>query len=631
MMQLTQNEGQIAAIQHGAGPMLVLAGPGSGKTHVITHRIKRLVSECKIPPNQILVITFTKAAALEMQSRAILLQKQCAYVQFGTFHSVFYQILTLSKPDQRLSLASDRERLELIKAVLGENGTKEKAGIKGERETVQTQKELESRAQECLKEISRRKNQLPGPERDQRPGLEREQQPGLEREPDRREKDSFLYEVYQEWLSENQKLDFDDMIRLCYEYLNENPRERKMWQERFWYILIDEFQDINPLQYETVRLLCGNRNLFAVGDDDQAIYSFRGSDPMLMQRFVKDFSAQVVRLKFNYRCSAKIVKAASGFIAHNRRRFPKPCAAIKEAGEEIRVRGFSKRGEEVLFLKEEIARYQKENPCRSQAVLVRTNSLAAFFERELAGDGQKQSTVREDLFSYLRFLHCGRNREDFLKIMNKPMRYIGRNILTEQTIDFALLKRRLREKPWIEKRLAKLEEQLAFADGLDLAGQLRYFWKAMGYEQYSMEQAAGDKMKIRESAEAFQSLFRQAKGCKTLEELLELAGNGTGSRQNAENQAAENNNVKYNNENNNAKHGNVEIMTYHGSKGLEFDRVYLPELNYGIVPHGRMLPPEELEEERRMFYVALTRAKESLVLLYAKEQTVSPFLSELTL
>lgn len=606
MTQLTQNEGQIAAIQHGAGPMLVLAGPGSGKTHVITHRIKRLVSECKIPPNQILVITFTKAAALEMQSRAILLHKQCAYVQFGTFHSVFYQILTLSKPDQRLSLVSDRERLELIKAVLGENGSKEKAGTKGERETVQTQKELESRAQECLKEISRRKNQLPDQEREQNRG----------------EKDSFLYEVYQEWLAENRKLDFDDMIRLCYEYLNENPRERKMWQERFRYILIDEFQDINPLQYETVRLLCGNRNLFVVGDDDQAIYSFRGSDPMLMQRFVKDFSAQVVRLKFNYRCSAKIVKAASGFIAHNRRRFPKPCAAIKEAEEEIRVRRFSKRGEEVSFLKEEIARYQKENPCRSQAVLVRTNSLAAFFERELAGDGQKQSAVREDLFSYLRFLHCGRKREDFLKIMNKPMRYIGRNILTEQTIDFALLKRRLREKPWIEKRLAKLEEQLAFADRLDLAGQLRYFWKAMGYEQYSMEQAAGDKMKIRESAEAFQNLFRQAKGCKTLEELLELAGNGIGSGQNAENQAVENNN---------AKRGNVEIMTYHGSKGLEFDRVYLPELNYGIVPHGRMLPPEELEEERRMFYVALTRAKESLVLLYAKEQTVSPFLSEITL
>lgn len=579
MPELIQNEGQIAAIQHRAGPMLVLAGPGSGKTYVITHRIVHLISECKIPPNNILVITFTKAAAMEMQARAVSLTKQCAYVQFGTFHSVFYQIFNLSHTDHRLTLVSDRERFGFVKAVLCKN------------DQPKVEKETDDKVQKCLKEISRRKNLLPC----------------SQKEDTSDEKMTFIYGAYQEWLSENQKLDFDDMLRLCYEYLLENPAERKQWQKRFQYILIDEFQDINLLQYETVKLLSGNQNLFAVGDDDQAIYSFRGSDPMIMRRFVREFSVKPIRLHYNYRCSGNITKMAAGLIGHNQKRFQKQIIAIKEAGEEVQIKAFPGRKEEHIYLGEETLRYGKENTEKTQAVLVRTNGMVDVYRQLLGGTGEQENSVGEDLLAYLLFINCGRKREDFLKIMNKPVRYISRNILLEQTVDFSLLQKRLADKPWIRNRVAELEKQIAFAMKMDLGGQLHYIWNVMGYEQYVLDCANGDYRKIKEVTNRFTELLAKSKTCKTLEQLKNIKEEGKEI----------------------IKNEKLSIMTYHGAKGLEFDRVYLPDLCYGKVPHGRMLSAEELEEERRMFYVAMTRAKESLFLLYPKEQTVSPFLTEI--
>ena len=226
------DEGQSTAICHGTGPMLVLAGPGSGKTYVITHRIKYLISECHIPPNEILVITFTKAAALEMQTRANSLISQSSYVQFGTFHSVFYQILKLSKPNQKLTLASDRERFQFVDAYL--------------EEAVFKDTKTDSTANEILKEISRRKNGGAQTCEKTIAGCLSEQE------------FSGLYEAYKEWLLENRKLDFDDMILKCHDHLKNHFEERRKWQKRFPYLLIDEFQDINRLQYETVKLLAGD-------------------------------------------------------------------------------------------------------------------------------------------------------------------------------------------------------------------------------------------------------------------------------------------------------------------------------------------------------------------------------------
>lgn len=340
MPNLIENEGQITAIQHGAGPMLVLAGPGSGKTYVITHRIAYLISEYKIPPNNILVITFTKAAAMEIQARANALHKQCAYVRFGTFHSVFYQILRVSRPNQNLTLISEREKAELIKVLLYENGAHDS----------DEEKDMAQQINSCLKAISSLKNRVIKTvcRKDQKPEENCREKAcvpcGLE--PERFRK---VYHAYEEWLAENQKLDFDDMIRLCYTYLSENPRERKMWQEKFRYILIDEFQDINPLQYETIKLLSGNDNLFAVGDDDQSIYGFRGASPHIMKQFEQEYAAGLVQLSYNYRCSGNIMNIAARFIDHNQNRFVKTIVAVKETGEDVLRKKCKNRMEEMIF------------------------------------------------------------------------------------------------------------------------------------------------------------------------------------------------------------------------------------------------------------------------------------------
>lgn len=579
--------------------MLVLAGPGSGKTYVITHRIVHLISECKIPPEKILVITFTKAAALEMQSRAVSLMHQCAYVQYGTFHSVFYGILRLAYPQKKLELVSDRERYDFIRNVLT-------AGDTSERET-------DNRMQECLRQISRRKNQFPDSRNQDHKKDNRDRE--------ETEKSERIYLEYQQWLEENQKLDFDDMLLQCYEYLRKYPSEREKWQSRFAYILIDEFQDINALQYETIKLLSGNHNIFAVGDDDQTIYSFRGSDPLLMKRFEKEFGAQMITLRYNYRCSGNITKAAGSLIAHNRKRYAKQIEAVGEPGENIMIRHVQNLKEESGLLCEEVRRYREENPDRTQAILVRTNNGVAMYGKLFGTSETKPADpVWEDLSAYLKFLWRGRKREDFLKIMNKPERYISRRLLLEPVVDFHKLRMRLSDKPWIEKRVEKLEAQVDFITGLDLPGQLRYIWKAMGYGKYLELSAEGKCEKMKENAGSFANILQNAHNCHTYEQLKEKmesdrSGKDEQSRGQKDGEAA--------------KERQVRIMTYHGAKGLEFDRVYLPDLNYGKVPHGRMLTAEELEEERRMFYVAVTRAKESLVLFRVKEQTASPFLAEL--
>jgi DNA helicase-2/ATP-dependent DNA helicase PcrA len=452
-------------------------------------------------------------------------------------------------------------------------------------EDADEKQDTEAIANACLKEISRCKNRLPEEAQEQEIKYPK------------------VYEAYHTWLSENQKLDFDDMLRLCYLYLSHHPDKRKYWQERFSYILIDEFQDINPLQYETIKLLAPHRSVFAVGDDDQAIYGFRGAEPAIMQRFVKDFHAEIIRLSHNYRCSGNITEAAIKLIGHNQMRFEKNITAAKAGGEPVVLKELADRTEERLFLEQEINSFGEKYPQKTQAVLCRTNKLLQGYDRCIAKEGE--NLLWKDVGAYLSFINAGRKREDFLKLMNKPMRYISRTIVTEPVVNFESLKKRLEDKPWIKRRIEELEKQMALAERLDLIGQLHYIWNIMGYEQYIRESCNGDEQKIKEYAHEFAKLLDAAGRCGNLQDLsLEMEKKLTAGK------------------------SNLKLMTYHGAKGLEFDRVYLPDLNYGKVPHGRMLTEEELEEERRMFYVALTRAKESLVLIHTAEQS-SPFLTEI--
>lgn len=597
------NKEQQHAIQFGTGPLLVLAGPGSGKTYVITHRIIHLISECQISPNNILVITFTKAAALEMQNRATKAYKPCSYVQFGTFHSIFYHILKLSNPNRNYQLATDQERISIIKEIIQKEDFFEK------------NTDLMQETENCIKEISIYKNScftdLKNTDDDAKKTYKINMKSNVDNIDSERmgilsEKYQNVYRLYEEWLADNQKLDFDDMIKLCYQQLKQDVRLREYWQNRFSHILIDEFQDINQMQYETIRLLSNNQNIFAVGDDDQAIYSFRGSNPEMMKKFVQDYQAKTICLSCNYRSHKDIVEASMHFISHNKNRFDKRIVAINREDNSIHLLQKQSKKELLSAIRNEIQHYKKQYPQKTQAVLTRTNHLAYAYQN-MASEECEDRILALDMLAYLQFINCGQKRSDFLKIMNKPVRYIPFGVVAEPVVSFPLLKRRLLDKPWIAQRLAELEMQVEYVRKLDLPGQARYIYKAMGYETYYKE-----NLQRNENSASYRNAFavfvNKLKSCTSLEELKREYETDKKSVQMTE---------------------KFFVMTYHASKGLEFDRVYLPDLEYGKVPHGRMLTEKDLEEERRMFYVACTRAKESLWLLRDTSQIGSPFLQEL--
>lgn len=597
------NKEQQHAIQFGTGPLLVLAGPGSGKTYVITHRIIHLISECHISPNNILVITFTKAAALEMQNRATKAYKPCSYVQFGTFHSIFYHILKLSNPNRNYQLATDQERISIIKEIIQKE------------DFVEKNTDLMQETENCIKEISIYKNScftdLKNTDDDAKNTYKINMKSNVDNIDSERmgilsEKYQNVYRLYEEWLADNQKLDFDDMIKLCYQQLKQDVRLREYWQNRFSHILIDEFQDINQMQYETIRLLSNNQNIFAVGDDDQAIYSFRGSNPEMMKKFVQDYQAKTICLSCNYRSHKDIVEASMHFISHNKNRFDKRIVAINREDNSIHLLQKPSKKEVLSAIRNEIQHYKKQYPQKTQAVLTRTNHLAYAYQN-MASEECEDRILALDMLAYLQFINCGQKRSDFLKIMNKPVRYIPFGVVAEPVVSFPLLKRRLLDKPWIAQRLAELEMQVEYVRKLDLPGQARYIYKAMGYETYYKE-----NLQRNENSASYRNAFavfvNKLKSCTSLEELKREYETDKKSVQMTE---------------------KFFVMTYHASKGLEFDRVYLPDLEYGKVPHGRMLTEKDLEEERRMFYVACTRAKESLWLLRDTSQIGSPFLQEL--
>ena len=537
-----------------------------------------------------------------MQNRATKAYKPCSYVQFGTFHSVFYHILKLSNPNRTYQLATDQERISIIKEIIQKE------------DFIEKNTDFMQETENCIKEISIYKNSCFTDLKNTDDYANNTYKINMKSNVDNidsermgilSEKYQNVYRLYEEWLADNQKLDFDDMIKLCYQQLKQDVRLREYWQNRFSHILIDEFQDINLMQYETIRLLSKNQNVFAVGDDDQAIYSFRGSNPELMKKFLQDYRANTICLSCNYRSHKDIVETSMHFISHNKNRFDKRIIAINREDNSIRLLQKPSKKEVLSAIRNEIQHYRKQYPQKTQAVLTRTNHLAYAYQN-MASEECEDRILALDMLAYLQFINCGQKRSDFLKIMNKPVRYIPFGVVADPVVSFPLLKRRLLDKPWITQRLAELEMQVEYVRKLDLPGQARYIFKAMGYETYYKENLQKNENST-STGEAFAMFVNKLKSCTSLEELKREYETDKKSEQKAE---------------------NFFVMTYHASKGLEFDRVYLPDLEYGKVPHGRMLTKKDLEEERRMFYVACTRAKESLWLLRDTSQIGSPFLQE---
>ncbi len=596
-MDLTRfTEEQRTAITHNIGPMLVLAGPGSGKTTVITERVRYLIEECGVHPGNILVITFTKAAAEEMKERYE--KKQVSgkgTVNFGTFHAVFFKILRYAYNYEASNILKEDERYKILREIACARMQQE---ITDEKEFVEA----------ISGEISRVKNE--------RFALESYYSSNCPDEVFRE-----IYTEYDRWLRKENKVDFDDMQLLCYELLSKRPDILRQWQQKYTYVLIDEFQDINRVQYDTIRLLAApENNLFIVGDDDQSIYRFRGARPELMLSFTQDYSdAKQVTLLCNFRSTAPIVQAALRVVGNNKKRFEKALYAKEENGEAIEFRQYPERKRECAELAEEIAVLHKTGlPWSEIAVLYRTNLQSRAIMGKLMEYNIPFKTrdsipnlyehwICRDIVTYIRMAQGSRNRGDFLQIMNRPKRYIAREALDTSSVDFVRLKEFYEDKDYVVDRIEKFEYDLQMINGLNPYAAINYIRRAVGYDGFLTEYAQYRKMQSEELFDLLAELLEDAAEYPTFEAWF------THMEEYAEQLKMQKTKEKKN------LSEAVTLSTYHSAKGLEYHTVFLPELNEGLTPHRQAISPEDVEEERRMFYVAMTRAKRRLVLSSMKE------------
>lgn len=569
---------QREAVCCGTGPCEIIAGPGSGKTLVLTERIRYLIECQNIKPSEILVLTFSRAAALEMKERFIRgSDKPFQDVRFGTFHSVFFHILKESAGKNYTILGSctrDRILHQLL-----------------------TNYYPDEKERPLVEELDKALHSMTGSER------------GI----------TFLHDIrrdYVSYLRENAYMDFDGMIRECRKLLIENTKIRRYWQEQFRAILVDEFQDINVEQYEVLKLLTSGRGLFVVGDDDQSIYGFRGSSPAIMQKFMDDFgSARRICLKYNYRCSGRICKASSLMIRENRMRIAKTFQAAGEMGEKVVLRGFREEKEELLYLLNTIQKLPGSEQCRA-AVIVRTNLHAAKIQKYLSAGGVQcagnavpsadiMDTVLRDLEQYRILSHQIRggllSRESLYRVMNRPERYILRSVVNkEQITPDRLLEHAGRLKAPV-REIREFMGDLSVLSGLEPEGFVRYLFSSVGYADWARQHLG-----TREAVEiALDKILEKSRGAKDLETLIRSL-RGQSSRSASQ------------------KEKGVRIITMHVCKGLEFDHVYLPALNEGIIPGRRCRTREDFEEERRLLYVAMTRAKKHLEMLYVTGTKENP-------
>lgn len=605
---MNYNESQQKAIRHKDGPMLVLAGPGSGKTAVITQRTIQLIEHCQVDPANILVITFTRAAAQEMKQRFLAATEQNrTKVTFGTFHAVFFMVLKLAYHFDSGNVISEEQRYQFMREILSYHHLE----YRDESEFIG----------DVLTEISRVKNeQIP---------LEHYYASSCGEEVFRT-----IYEEYAQRLHKNRLIDFDDMLTYTYDLFAQRKDILSAWQKKYRYILIDEFQDINPIQWKIMQMLAAPENhLFVVGDDDQSIYRFRGSKPEIMLGFQKTYpQAQIVNLEVNYRCQPPVVAAAMKLISHNEERFPKQIRAEKNGKKPIEFYCFEDCYKENAFLVEDIRKTVSNGvPLSEIAVLFRTNiqpralmehmvsANLAFRTKDRIPDIYEHWIAR-DFFTYIRIARGSDRREDFLSIMNKPKRYIGRDSLTDPQVSFEEWMKLYDEQPWIAERIEKLWYDTKHISRLSPYAAINYIRKGIGYDDYLAEYAEYRNANKDDFYEVADEILASAKGYRSYEEwfthieeyrreLKKLAHEREGDRD------------------------CVTFATLHSAKGLEFTKVYLIDANEGIMPYKKAVLKPDVEEERRLFYVGMTRAKESLAIcsvkkIRGKEVELSRFLAE---
>ncbi|CDC36564.1 putative ATP-dependent DNA helicase PcrA [Butyrivibrio sp. CAG:318] len=601
------NNSQLKAVKHKTGPMLVIAGPGSGKTTVLTARIRNLIEEYSVNPANILVITFTKAAANEMKSRFNNMMGRSTNVTFGTFHAVFFMILRAAYNYSVDSIIKEDVRQNIIKQAI-------------ERSRLEPD-DLNEMVSNITGEISRVKTETIDINAYYSASC-----------PEEEFRD--IYKYYVKTLKKMGLIDFDDMLLYCHELLTTRRDILAKWQQKYQYILIDEFQDINKIQYDIIKLLAKPQdNLFIVGDDDQSIYGFRGSKPEIMLNFDKDYpDTDKVILDTNYRSTGNIVSAAGKVIAHNKVRFAKNINTVNDPGDKVDIIEFNTQAEEYEKIIDNIRKESASGGNYSDnAVLFRTNSTAAGFVRKLVEysvpfvtrDGVPnvfEHWIARDVITYMNIAMGSRKRSDFLQIINRPKRYIGRDYLADAEISFDSLEKYYEDKNWMIERVDRLKYDILAMASMSPYAMINYLRKGVGYDGYLDEYAQSHNMQVRELYDVMDELMESARNFKTFNEWFAYIDEyGTKLR---ESYAAMD------------KQNAVILTTMHSSKGLEYPVVYIIDANEEITPHKKAVFVPEIEEERRMFYVAMTRAKRRLNIYYArkrynKEIEVSRFVKEI--
>ena len=567
-----------------------------------------MINEGKIPASSILVVTFSRAAATEMKERFLkFVNSDRSEVTFGTFHGIFYGILKAAYNLNASNILSEEEKYSILREMT------EKFGQEMEQEG--------DFLEEIAKEISVVKGNCIS--------LEHYYASCCSDEVFRE-----IYNGYKNALRTRRKLDFDDMILCCYELFSQRSDILKAWQKKFVYILVDEFQDINSLQYKILQMLAAPaNNLFIVGDDDQSIYHFRGARPEIMLNFTRDYpGAETVLLDVNYRCSGNILKTAMNVINCNKKRFRKKLTTPNDVGMPVTCKVFDNPREEAVCVAAALKkRLEKGEKLENTAILLRTNQeaeslITALMEYQIPFTMKEQLPnlyrhwICRNLLAYLHMAAGDRSRKNFLELMNRPNRYISRDALKNSQISFHDLREYYKDKDWMCDRITTLETHLRILGTLSPFAAVNFIRKGMGYEEYLREYAQFRRLKPEELLEILDRIHESTRGMKNLKQWEDYIEDYTEKL----NEQAKRQRDR--------KEG-VTVSTLHAVKGLEYDIVYILNVNEGSIPYRKAVLAEAVEEERRLFYVGMTRARRKLVLAYVnrqyeKEREPSRFLEE---
>jgi DNA helicase II / ATP-dependent DNA helicase PcrA len=604
------NPAQREAVLHTEGPVLVVAGAGSGKTRVLTRRIAHLLGAVGVKPPEILAITFTNKAAGEMRDRVIDLvgpPARAAWVM--TFHSACGRILR--REAQRLGYRSNftiydqADQIRLVKRCLEEL----------ERDPKRfTPRGIHS-------QISNAKNTLVGPEEYTERVASFYDQTVAE-----------VYDLYQKRLFASNAVDFDDMLFLTVDVLERFPEAREKWQDAFHYVLVDEYQDTNHAQYRLLQLLAEkHRNVFAVGDPDQSIYGFRGADIRNVLEFEHDFpGSYTIALEQNYRSTQHILDAANGVIRHNRERKEKNLWSELGEGEPVRAIEVEDEHAEARYVAAEIALLVEEGFSGSEvAVFYRTNAQSRVLEDVLVRQGIAYQVIGgprfyeraeiKDLIAYLQVLDNPYDAVSLLRIATRPRRGIGDSTLA-------------RLATWADQREISLWEATGEAEMAGVGAAPQRALKAFRGAIESLMSAAQElevpelieevlqRSGYMESLEAERTIEAQGR-MENLQELVSVAREWREQTEDATLSSFLQEVSLYSDQDAIRGEGSlVTLMTLHNAKGLEFRAVYLIGMEEGIFPHSRAIEEQGIEEERRLCYVGMTRARERLTLLHASSR-----------